>query len=51
MDPILDCVETALANTSPAVRVWLTALVTAVALLLVMHVGESLGEALYYLTH
>lgn len=51
MDPVLDYVETTLANTSPAVRFCLTVLVTAVALMLAIHVGESLGKALCYLTH
>lgn len=51
MDPIQDFIETALANTSSAVRVCLTVLVTVVTLILAMHVGMSLGKALYFLTH
>jgi hypothetical protein len=51
MESIQNRIETALAGISPAVRIGLTAIMTAVVLVLSMDAGTSLGKALYYLTH
>jgi len=51
MKSIQDVIETALASTSPFVRICLTLAVTAATMMLAMHAGTSIGKALYYLTH
>lgn len=51
MEPILKCIETALASSSPTVRVCVMTFVAIATLWLAIHLGMSLGKALYYFTH